>query len=112
MTAFHKEPAQILAFFAAVVALGSQFLLHWSDDQQALVNAVAVAVAGLVTAWSVKGRALSAAIMGLVSAILALGLGFGWHLSGSAQAVIMSFVAAAVGMFVSTQVTTRDDVVA
>jgi hypothetical protein len=107
MLIFHREPAVILAFVSALVAVGSNFAFHWSSDQQSLLNAVAAAVVGLFTAWSVDKGGLAAAVMGLASAVLALGLGFGLALDATQQATVMSFVAAVVGMWVRTQVTTQ-----
>lgn len=107
MLIFHREPAVILAFVSAVVAVGSNFAFHWSSDQQSLINAVAAAVVGLLTAWSVDHGGLAAAVMGLASAVLALGLGFGLHMDATQQATVMSFVAAVVGMWVRTQATSQ-----
>lgn len=109
MLLFHREPAIILGFVSAVVALGSNFVFGWSPDQQGVINAVAAALVGLATAWSVDRGALAAAIMGLTSAALALGISFGLHVDAAGQAVVMSFVAAAVGMFVRTQVAVRSE---
>lgn len=110
MLIFHKEPALWLALVAAVVSLGSNFAFHWTSDQQGVVNALALAVVGLITAWSVNHGALAAAILGVVGAVLSLALAFGAHLDATSQATIMSFAAAVVAMFVRTQVVTRSDV--
>lgn len=107
MLLFHREPAVILAFVSALVALGSNFVFHWTVDQQSLINAVVAALVGLITAWSVDRNGLAAAIMGFTGAVLSLGLGFGLAVDATGQAVIMSFAAAAVGMFVRTQVSVR-----
>lgn len=110
MLIFHREPALWLALVAAVVSLGSNFLLHWTPEQQGVVNAMALAIVGLLTAWSVDRGGLAAAILGVVGAVLALALAFGVHLDATSQATIMSFAAAVVAMFVRTQSTTRADV--
>lgn len=102
---FGREPALWLAAIAAIVQLGSQFLWHFSDTQQSVINAVAVALVGVLTAVSVDVDKLPPAILGLVQAALALGIGFGWHLDPASQVVIMSAVGALVAMFVRTQVT-------
>jgi len=102
---FGREPALWLAAIAAVVSLGSQFIWHLSDEQQSIINAAAVALVGLLTALSVDEEQTVPAILGLISALVALGMGFGWHLDPTDQAVIMSAAAGIVAMFVRTQVT-------
>lgn len=100
---FGREPALWLALVAAGVSLLSAFVVNVSTDQQAVINAVAVAVVGVITAV-VARDGVSAAVLGLVQAAVALAVGFGLHLSGNEQAIAMSFAAAVVGMFVRTQV--------
>jgi hypothetical protein len=107
MLIFHKEPALWLALVASVVSVGSNFILHWSPEQQALVNAVAFALVGVLTAWSVDRGGLGAAILGFVGAVISLGVGFGWHLNATDQALLATLAAAVVAMFVRTQVVTQ-----
>lgn len=107
MLIFHREPALWLALVASVVSVGGNLVLHWSPEQQSLVNALALAVVGLFTAWSVDRGGLGAAILGFISSALALGVGFGWHLAATDQALLMSLAAAVVAMFVRTQVVTQ-----
>lgn len=102
---FGREPALWLAAIAAAVSLGSQFIWHLSDEQQSIINAAAAALVGLLTALSVDEEQTVPAILGLISALVALGMGFGWHLDPTDQAVIMSAAATIVAMFVRTQVT-------
>jgi hypothetical protein len=107
-----REPALWLALVAVGVKLATAFGLDVSTDQQAVINAAAAAVVGLVVAVMVHDG-LSAAILGLVQAAVALAVGFGLDWSADRQAVVMSAAAAVVGMFVRTQVTakvTRDAV--
>lgn len=99
-----REPALILGFIAAAVQLVSAFVLPLTDAQQGVLNALAIAVAGLLTAVAVRSDQLAPAVLGVVQAALALGLAFGWSLSPENQSVIMAFVAALVSMFVRTQV--------
>lgn len=112
MLIFHREPALILATIAATVALASSFVFHLSPDQVGAINTVAFFVVGLITAWSVDKNGLAAAIMGVIGAVLALGVSFGAHLSSGDQSVLMSFAAAVVAMFVRTQVSIRPEAVA
>jgi intracellular septation protein A len=83
MLIFHREPALWLALVASVVSLTSEFVFHMDDAQQGVINAVAVALVGLITAWSVDKNGLSAAILGLLGSVLSLALAFGAHLSPS-----------------------------
>ena len=99
-----REPAVILAFVAALIQGVSGFFFHLTDDQQGVLNAVAVAVLGLVTAAAVKGDAWLPAISGGIKAIMALGLAFGAHWSADKQSLVMVLVTAAFAAFVRTQV--------
>lgn len=99
-----REPALWLALVAVVVQTVSAFWIDVSADQQAWINAVAVAVVGLVTAV-VTRDGISAAVLGLAQAVLALAVGYGLDWSADQQGIAMSLVAAVVSMFVRTQVT-------
>ncbi len=100
---FGREPAIWLTLFATAVRLVGAFVIDLSADQQAWLNAVATAAASLIVAAMVKDG-LVAAILGFAQALLALAVGFGLNIDADGQAVIMSFVGAAVAMFVRTQV--------
>lgn len=102
-----REPAVWLSLFATALRLGSAFLLHFTDEQQALLNAVATAVAGVAVAFLVRRDGQVAAILGIAQALLALAVGFGLNVSAEMQAVIMSLVGTAVAAFVRTQVTAK-----
>lgn len=104
MKIFGREPALILALVAAAVALFSATVFDLSIEQQGVLNAVAVAVIGLATAFAVARDKLAPAILGLVQAVLALALAFGLAISPETQGAAMAFVAALVGAFVRTQV--------
>lgn len=99
-----REPAALLALFATAVRLVAAFWIDLTDEQQAILNAVATALVGLLIAAVVRRDGLIAAILGFVQALLALAIGFGLDLSAESQAVIMSFVGATAAMFVRTQV--------
>lgn len=101
---FGREPALVLALIAVLVKTGSAFGLNVSPDQQAVINAAAAAIVGLIVAVTVHDG-LPAAILGTAQAVLALAVGFGLHWSADQQAVVMSLAAAVVAMFVRTQVT-------
>ena len=100
-----RDPAIFLSLFATAVRLASAFWFHVSDEQQAVVNAVATAIAGLAVALWVRRDGQVPAILGVAQALLALAVGFGLNLSGELQATLMSFVGLALAAFVRTQVT-------
>lgn len=102
---FKRDPALILMLIATGVRLASAFWLDWSIGQQALVNAALAAVMGLIVAFTVKHDGQVAAINGFFAAGIALAIGFGLHVSPENQAIIMSFVGAALAAFTRTQVT-------
>jgi hypothetical protein len=101
---FGREPALWLALVAVGVKCLTAFGLDVSTDQQAVINAAAAAIVGLVVAVMVHDG-ISAAVLGLVQGGLALAVGFGLDWSADQQAVVMSAAAALVAMFVRTQVT-------
>lgn len=94
-----------LGLFAAGVQLVSAFILPLSDAQQGVLNALAVTIAGLITAVMVRSDQMAPAVLGVLQAVLAVGLAFGWHLAPEQQSVIMAFATSVVAMFVRTQVT-------
>lgn len=101
---FGREPVLWLSLVAIVVKVVSAFLVHVSTDQQAVINAAAAAVAGLLVALTTHDG-VSGAILGVVQAMLALGVGFGLKWTPDQQAMVMSLAATIVAMFVRTQVT-------
>jgi hypothetical protein len=96
---FGRDPALWLTLIATAVRLFSAFVIDLSADQQAVLNAVA----GFVIA-KVAHQGQPAAILGLVHALLALGVGFGLHMDPDTQALVMSFVGLVISMFIRTQV--------
>lgn len=99
-----REVALWLALIAAAVKLTSAFWLNLSDNQQTVINATAAAAAGLIVAFLVRDG-IQAAVLGFAQAALALGVGFGLDMPAEQQAVLLSFIAVAVGMFERTQAT-------
>ncbi|WP_141575813.1 hypothetical protein [Actinomadura sp. WMMA1423] len=94
-----RDPATILAFLSAGLQMLVAFGLDWSDTQTAAVNAGAAAVLGLVTACLVARDQILPAVLGLTQAALTVGLAFGLGWSADQCAMLMSFVAAGVGLF-------------
>lgn len=106
MKIFGREPALWLGLFAIVVKLSTAFGLDLSDKQQAVINAAAAAVAGLLVAISVHDG-VGAAVMGLAQAGLALAVGFGLHWTPEQQATALSLASAVIAMWTRTQVTAK-----
>lgn len=101
---FRREPAFWLNGFAVAVMWLSTWFLHLTIDQQAVLNAVAVAVAGVIIAFSTHDGQV-AALAGLTKAVIALGLGFGLHLDDARQATLLALVTFISTMFIRAQVT-------
>ena len=99
-----REPVLWLSLVAISVKVISAFLVHVSTDQQAVINAAAAAIAGLLVAVTTHDGE-PGAILGVVQALLALGVGFGLRWSPEEQAMVMSLASTVVAMFVRTQVT-------
>ncbi|WNI16249.1 hypothetical protein [Actinacidiphila sp. ITFR-21] len=106
MKIFGREPALWLALVAVIVKLSTAFGLDLTNDQQAVINAAAAAVVGLLVALSVHDG-ISAAVLGLVQAGLALAVGFGLHWSPEQQSTVLSLASALVAMWTRTQVTAK-----
>lgn len=101
-----REPAIWLTLVATAVRLFGAFVIHLTDNQQAVLNAAATAVAALIVAVMVHDGVV-AAVLGFAQALLALAVGFGLNIDAEHQAVIMSFVGAAAAAFVRTQVRSK-----
>jgi hypothetical protein len=106
MKIFGREPALWLALVAIAVKLATGFGLDLTNDQQAVINAAAAAVVGVLVALSVHDG-ISAAVLGLVQAGLALAIGFGLHWSPEQQSTVLSLASALVAMWTRTQVTAK-----
>lgn len=102
-----RDPALYLTAFATAVRLVAAFWFDLSGDQQAVLNAVATAAAGVIVAIWVKRDGQVATVLGGIQAVLALAVGFGAHLSAEQQAIIMSFVGAVAAAFIRSQATAR-----
>lgn len=100
---FGRDPVLYTNLFAAIVMGISTFLLPLTADQQGTLNAVAAAIAGMITAWEVADGQL-ALVVNLFKAVVALSISFGLHLTPEAQMVVMTIVLAVGSMFTRTQV--------
>ena len=104
MNIFNREPAQWLGLIAAAIQLVSALFFPLTVEQQGTLNAVAVAVFGLLTALAVSEEKAAPLVGGFIQAVLACALAFGAHLSPEMQSSAMAFVTAAVALFMRTQV--------
>jgi hypothetical protein len=102
---FSREPALYLFLVATGVRLFSAFILDVSTDTQALVNALATAIAGLIVAFAVARDGQVPAILGVIQALIALAVGLGFDLTAENQALIMTFVGGLAAAFVRSNVT-------
>lgn len=89
---FGREPAYWLALASGLVALVSAAVFPLTVDQQGLLNAGVAALIGVVTAWTLKGEGLVAALVGFFKAAIAVGLAFGLSLSPDVQSTAMVVV--------------------
>ncbi|MFC9736233.1 hypothetical protein ACFWG5_34755 [Streptomyces hydrogenans] len=101
-----REPAAWLTLFAVLVKLVAAFGADVSPEMQATINAVAAAGMGILIALAVHDG-LGAAVIGFAQAALALAVGLGLDWSTDRQAVVMTAVTIAVGMWDRTQVTAK-----
>ncbi len=101
---FGREPALWAGLANAVIYVLGALVFHLSARTESLLIAVTAAVLGVIVAWQTRDG-LSAAILGLAKALLALVLGFGLKVNPDQQAALLTLVAALVAMFVRTQAT-------
>lgn len=101
---FGREPALILAVVASSIMMISTFVYPLSSEQQGAVNAVAMALVGVLTAWAVAEDGGLALIIGLAKAVLALAISFGLHWTPEVQSVVMGFVTVIAQLFVRQNV--------
>lgn len=89
---FGREPAYWLALASGVIALVSSTVVTLSVEQQGVLNAAVAALLGVVTAWTLRGESLVAALVGFFKAAIAVGLAFGLALSPEVQGSLMVVV--------------------
>lgn len=94
------QPAIVMTLVATIIRLCVSHFVSTTATEQAWVNAVVTAGAGLIVAVWVKHNGQTPALLGFVQAALALGVGFGFHISADQQAAIMSIIGGAASLFV------------
>ena len=105
MWSFGREPALILIGVAGpLVALVVSFIPGMNPDLQAALVGLAVAVAGVVTAFIVGGDKLAPAIMGVAQAVVSWALAAGYDLTAEQQAGFLAVTGIFVAAFIRTQV--------
>jgi hypothetical protein len=98
------EPAIIMTIVATLIRLGAAHFINTTAEQQTWVNAVVTAGAGLVSAVWVTHNKQVPALIGFAQALIALGVGFGFHISADAEAAILSIIGGIAALFIRTQV--------
>lgn len=98
-----RDPVIYSNLVAALVMFVSTFVFNLSPEVQGSVNALAVFLAGAVGAAKTADGQLALAI-GALKGLLAIGIGFGLHISDGQQLVIMTLAVALGAAFVRTQV--------
>lgn len=98
-----RDPVFLAQLVAAVIMAISTFAFPLTVDQQGVLNALAVSIAGIVASWRVSDGQL-ALLVGLFKAVIAVGLAFGLHLTPEQQLVLITLVQLGGAMFVRTQV--------
>jgi succinate dehydrogenase/fumarate reductase cytochrome b subunit len=106
MKIFGREPAAVLAFVSILVKLGSAYVFHATQTQQATVNTVAACVVALAIAF-VAHDAMGAAVFNLAQALVAAAVGFGLKLDADHQALWLSLVTVVIGLWSRTQITAK-----
>lgn len=99
-----REPALWAGLANATIYTLGAFVWHLSTTQEGGLIAVVSVLLGVVVA-AMTHDGLPAALLGTVKALLAVALSFGLRLDADHQAIVLSFAAAIVAMFVRTQVT-------
>jgi hypothetical protein len=98
-----RDPVIYTNLVAAVVVVVSTFVLPLSADQQGVLNALALAAAGLWSGWKVSDGQLPLAL-GFFKALLAVAVSFGLHWTPEQQMIIVGLAAAIGAAFSRTQV--------
>lgn len=101
-----REPALLyVGLVAPIVQALAAFFFDADAATQGAVNAVAVAVAGAITAVLVRSDKMVPAITGAFQAVVALVLAFGVDWSAEQQAGLMIAIGAIVAVIVRDRVT-------
>lgn len=105
MKVIGREPVYFLGFLAAILQAGSAFGLDVSPGMQTLINTLAAAIVGVVSAVVLKSGALAAAILNFAQAVMALVVGLGLDWSTEEQGKVMAVVAMGLALWLRERVT-------
>jgi hypothetical protein len=108
MKVFGREPTLVLQVISAVLSFLVASGFGLTDTQAALVVAAISAVFGVINAWAVRPIA-PAVFTGLVGALAALALGFGFNVSGEFVAGVNGVLLAVLAFLTRAQVTPAND---
>lgn len=100
-----RDPVLIMGFISAAIAVLSSLVLHLSDEQQGVLNAVVVAAFGFAAAAMLARDKAVPALVGLFKAVIAVAIAFGLHMTPEAQGLVLTLVAAGAALLVRPQVT-------
>lgn len=87
-----REPAYWLALASAAIAFISSSHFPLTAEQQGTLNAVVAAVLGVITAFTLKGERLVAALVGFFKAALAAAMAFKLGFSPEVQSAGMLLI--------------------
>jgi hypothetical protein len=105
MRVFGREPVYILGFIAALLQALSAFGVDISDGTQTAINAVSAATVGVITAIVLKNGALAAMLLQFAQAVMSLFVGLGLDWSADRQSQVMAAIAALLTLWLREKVT-------
>lgn len=100
-----REPVYILGFIAALLQALSAFGVDISDGTQTAINAVSAAAVGVITAIVLKNGALAAMLLQFAQAVMSLFVGLGLDWSADHQSKVMAAIAALLTLWLRERVT-------
>lgn len=106
-SASKQEAVMLWQGLIAPVLLGLTLFLGLNHEVQALVEAVIVAVTGVIAAFGVEWRKALPLIGGALSAVFALLAGLGLDLPPQVQVGALAVVSAIVAYYTQSQVTAK-----
>jgi hypothetical protein len=104
---FDRHPVLVTTFLAAFLQVLSSLVLHWTDNQQALLNAAIAAILGFIAAAGIAVDKALPALVGVVQAVLSVAVGFGAHITDSQMSMISALVASGVALWTYDRVTAK-----
>jgi hypothetical protein len=100
-----REPVYILGFIAALLQALSAFGVDISDGTQTAINAVSAAAVGVITAIVLKNGALASMLLQFAQAVMSLFVGLGLDWSADHQSKVMAAIAALLTLWLREKVT-------